>query len=223
MNKQLLFTLLLTGMVTTLLSLQTTDTTLPIFQDEEEVAVTKEAQPEVKTEPVSSYAKAPADVTEVVKNVIESTCAIIKPDAVDAGFSGKIIELIELNRFEIVNMQKKTLTHKEAESFYAIHKEKPFFNELVAFMTSGPVIVLELKKLNAIRDWRYLMGATNPERAHMGTLRAMFGADITHNATHGSDSKENAAQEVAFFFAKPAPVVEPAAEATEIVEAEEVA
>jgi nucleoside-diphosphate kinase len=180
----------------------------PIFQDEEiieEIIVQplqeSKKSTNIETKIDSKKEALPNTIKETIeKDVVQSTLGIIKPDAVEAGFSGKIIELIELNRFEIVHMQKKTLTRKEAEDFYAIHKEKGFFKELITFMTSGPVVVLELKKLNAVRDWRYLMGATNPEKAHLGTLRAMFGMDITHNAVHGSDSVENAEKEIAFFF-----------------------
>ena len=224
MNKQLLFTLVLLGAVATIFSLSN-DTN--IFADETEFTVPAEpATKELETKYTKSTPEQ-AKTTPAPKEIeeIQTTLAIIKPDAVEAGFSGKIIELIELNRFEIVNMQKRTLTHKEAETFYAVHKGKNFFNELIAFMTSGPVIVMELKKLNAIRDWRYLMGKTNPERAHLGTIRAMFGADMTHNAVHGSDSKENAATEIAFFFssASAQAPAEMKAEATEEVATEEIA
>lgn len=222
MKKYLIFTVFMASAIATLICFQSQ---LPIFEDEmaDEIIVQTQKEssnPIVETitiEP-STHAqqknqqkphftetmqsKQEKPIVESEKNIMQSTLGIIKPDAVEAGFSGKIIELIELNRFEIVNMQKKTLTRSEAEKFYVIHKDRPFFKELVTFMTSGPVIILELKKLNAVRDWRYLMGATNPERAYLGTLRAMFGLDITHNAVHGSDSAENAEQEIAFFFPK---------------------
>lgn len=137
---------------------------------------------------------------EAAKLALQQTCAIIKPDAVEAGYSGQIITLIELNGFEIVTMEKKTLTKQEAETFYAVHQKKEFFKDLVAFMTSGPVIVMKLKRINAISAWRELMGATNPAQSSVGTLRAMFGTDVQQNATHGSDSEENAQIELAFFF-----------------------
>jgi nucleoside-diphosphate kinase len=131
---------------------------------------------------------------------IERTCAIIKPDAVSARVSGMIIYLIELNKFNILRMHKTQLTKKQAELFYAIHKDKPFFGELVDYMISGPVILMALGKDNAIAEWRTLMGATDPKKAVPGTLRKMFGTSITNNAAHGSDSPENAEKELAFFF-----------------------
>lgn len=200
--KKLLVFALATSVVATLFCFQEQArlSQLPIFADEAdfaEVVVSEKPEPSTPVKAVE-----PKQEVKVEKDVVQTTLGIIKPDAVEAGFSGKIIELIELNRFDILQMQKKTLTRKEAEDFYAVHKERPFFKELVTFMTSGPVVVLELKKLNAVRDWRYLMGSTNPERAYLGTLRAMFGLDITHNAVHGSDSAENAEKEIAFFFPK---------------------
>lgn len=129
----------------------------------------------------------------------KNTFAMIKPNAVQDRVTGEIIRLIELNGFAIARMEKKQLTKKEAEDFYQEHKNRPFFKDLVHFMTSGPVIILKLEKPDAIIQWRTLMGATNPERADVGTLRKMFGEDITHNAVHGSDSDANAARELAFF------------------------
>ena len=131
---------------------------------------------------------------------MEKTFAIIKPDAVQAGHAGLIIHLIELNKFVIRGMKKMQLTRAQAEAFYAVHKERPFFGELVDYMLSGPVIVMALEKENAIQEWRDLMGATNPAKAAPGTLRKMFGTSIGSNATHGSDAPETAAQEVKFFF-----------------------
>lgn len=130
----------------------------------------------------------------------DRTFAIIKPDAVATNYAGEIIRIIELNGFVIAGMKKITLTQKQAQEFYAVHKDRPFYNELVAYMTSGPVIVMTLDKENAIADWRTLMGATNPKNASVGTLRKMFGKNITNNAVHGSDAPETAAQEVKFFF-----------------------
>lgn len=141
----------------------------------------------------------PVEIKEPVKS-IETTLAIIKPDAVQNGDSGFIIQLIELNGFNIKNLEKMQLTQKQAEEFYKVHKDRPFYKELVNYMTSGPVIVMALSKENAIKDWRELMGATNPEKSGLGTMRRMFGSSITQNATHGSDSLENAKCEVAFFF-----------------------
>ncbi|MBS1988163.1 nucleoside-diphosphate kinase [Candidatus Dependentiae bacterium] len=131
---------------------------------------------------------------------METTFAIIKPDAVKAHFAGKIIDRIEQEGFEIVGMRKMNISREQAEHFYAVHKERPFFGELVSFMISGPVIVMALRKENAIMAWRDLMGATDPVKAAVGTMRRTFGANVGENATHGSDAPETAAQEVAFFF-----------------------
>lgn len=131
---------------------------------------------------------------------MEKTFAIIKPDAVKAKNSGKIIDLIEQNGFNIVELKKITLTQEQAKTFYAVHKEKPFFQEVVDFMCSGPVIVMALEKQDAVNSWRTLMGATNPEKADEGTIRKLFGTGIMTNATHGSDSAENAKIELEFFF-----------------------
>lgn len=132
--------------------------------------------------------------------MIEQTLAIIKPDAMAAGFSDAIIDHIMKSGFTIVKKEQKNLTKEEAGGFYAEHKERPFFGELVDFMTSGPVIVMVLKKENAIADWRETMGATDPAQAEPGTIRKMFGASKGKNATHGSDSAVSAAREIAFFF-----------------------
>lgn len=132
--------------------------------------------------------------------MVERTLGIIKPDAVQAKHSGMILQLIELNGFSIVEMRKTKLSKQEAEAFYAVHKERPFFGELVEYISSGSVIVVALEKENAIQDWRTLMGATNPAQASVGTLRRMFGTHIGSNATHGSDSPQTAASELAFFF-----------------------
>lgn len=131
---------------------------------------------------------------------MEKTLAIIKPNAVTAGNSGLIITLIERNKFAIKRMQKMQLTQQQAEAFYAVHKERPFYGELVQTMTAGPVIVMALERDNAIVCWRDLMGATDPKKAAMGTLRYMFAESIGNNATHGSDAPETAAQELKFFF-----------------------
>ncbi|MBA3954923.1 nucleoside-diphosphate kinase [Candidatus Dependentiae bacterium] len=130
----------------------------------------------------------------------EKTFAIIKPDATTAGHSGQIINIIELNKFSIARMQKMQLTQEQAQEFYAVHKERSFFGELVDYMISGPVIVMALEKENAIQEWRDLMGATDPKKAGAGTLRRMFGTSIGNNATHGSDAPETAKVELQFFF-----------------------
>lgn len=132
--------------------------------------------------------------------MVEKTFAIIKPDAVAAHHTGKIIDLVEQNGFKILRLQKMLLSKKQAEAFYAIHKERSFFNELVTFMSSGPVVVMALEKENAIAAWRKLMGDTNPAKAEVGTIRKLFGTSIGENATHGSDAAETAAVELKFFF-----------------------
>jgi nucleoside-diphosphate kinase len=128
------------------------------------------------------------------------TFAMIKPDAVAAKNSGKIIDLIEAAGFEIVRMQKAELVADAAREFYAVHKERPFFGELVDFIISGPVIVMALQKENAIADWRTLMGATDPQKADAGTIRKKFGTSIGNNAVHGSDAPETAKTELSLFF-----------------------
>jgi nucleoside-diphosphate kinase len=128
------------------------------------------------------------------------TFAIIKPDAVAAGNAGAITTMIEKAGFKIKGLRLQHLTLKEAEGFYAVHKGKGFFDELVAFMTEAPVVLLALEKENAVQSWRDLMGATNPDKAAEGTVRKLYGASIGRNASHGSDSDENAAIELAWFF-----------------------
>ncbi len=128
------------------------------------------------------------------------TFAMIKPDAVHAGYTGQIIDIIEKNKFSIIEMKKLHLSRTQAEQFYAIHKERGWFGELIDFMTSGPVVIMILQHDNAVVAWRTLMGATNPKEAALGTMRKMFGADVGKNATHGSDSDDNAAIECSFFF-----------------------
>jgi nucleoside-diphosphate kinase len=130
----------------------------------------------------------------------ERTLGIIKPDAIAALRSGDIIALVELNKFTLVRLEKVGLIRSQAEFFYAVHKSKPFFNELVDYMLSGPVILMVLEKTNAVQEWRTLMGATNPIQATVGTIRYMFGTTIGANAVHGSDSLETAAREISFFF-----------------------
>ncbi|HSW73780.1 MAG TPA: nucleoside-diphosphate kinase [Candidatus Limnocylindria bacterium] len=133
-------------------------------------------------------------------SMAERTFAMIKPDAVAAKNSGKIIDIIENNGFTIVRMEKVKLNKQKAEEFYAVHKERPFFGELVNFVTSGPVIVMALEKENGVKAWRDLMGATDPQKAAEGTIRKQFGANIGNNATHGSDALETAKVELALFF-----------------------
>lgn len=132
--------------------------------------------------------------------MLEKTFAIIKPDAVAAKNAGKIIDRIEAEGFTIKAMKKLHLTKTIAEKFYFIHREKPFYNDLTDFMSSGPCIVMCLEKENAIKGWRDLMGATNPESATENTIRKLYGTSIDNNAVHGSDAPNTAAEEVAFFF-----------------------
>lgn len=131
---------------------------------------------------------------------MERTLAIIKPDAVAARHAGRIIQRIEDAGFQIRAMRLLHLSRQEAEGFYAVHRERPFFASLTAFMSSGPVIVLALEAADAIGRWRALMGATDPAKADAGTLRKEFGRSIENNATHGSDALETAAFEVSYFF-----------------------
>lgn len=130
------------------------------------------------------------------------TFGIIKPDAVRAGNHGKIIERILAAGFKIRGMKLIHQTRKQAEGFYAVHSGKGFFDELCDFMSSGPCVVMALEKESAVPAWRELMGATNPAEAAMGTLRKDFASSIGENAVHGSDSNENAAIEIGYFFSK---------------------
>jgi nucleoside-diphosphate kinase len=131
---------------------------------------------------------------------MERTFAIIKPDAVRARVAGRIIQRIEDEGFQIRAMRLVNLSKPEAEGFYSVHRERPFFPSLTAFMSSGPAVVLALEAPDAIRKWRSLMGATDPAKAESGTLRKEFGASIENNATHGSDAPETAAFELSYFF-----------------------
>lgn len=131
---------------------------------------------------------------------MERTFAIIKPDAVERKMTGKVLDRIEGAGFTIVGMKKLHLTKGQAEGFYYVHKERPFFNDLCSFMSRSPVVVLALEKENAIAAWRELMGATNPANAEAGTIRKDFGVSIEENTVHGSDSPESAAFEIPYFF-----------------------
>ena len=131
----------------------------------------------------------------------ERTLAMIKPDAVERRLAGRIIQRIEETGLQIRAMRRIHLSRGEAEGFYAVHRERPFFASLTAFMSSGPAIVLVLEAPDAIRKWRTLMGATDPARADDGTLRKEFAESIERNATHGSDATETAAYEIGYFFA----------------------
>ncbi len=133
---------------------------------------------------------------------MEKTLSIIKPDAVSKGVIGKIVDRFESNGLRIAGMRKLQLSKQDASAFYAVHKERPFFSDLVDFMTSGPVVVMVLEGENAVVKNRELMGATNPQEAEPGTIRADFAQNIDANAVHGSDSLENAKIEIEFFFSK---------------------
>ncbi len=131
---------------------------------------------------------------------VEHTLAIIKPDAVIAKNSGKIIDRIEQEGFNILSMKKMLITKEQAEKFYEIHHDRAFFKELVEFMTSGPTIVMVIEKENAIKEWRDLMGSTDPKQAAEGTIRQLYGTTIGKNGVHGSDGIETAKNEISFFF-----------------------
>ena len=130
----------------------------------------------------------------------ERTLAIIKPDAVRAHAAGKILARIEDAGFEIRAIRLVTLSKREAEGFYAVHRERPFFASLTDFMSSGACIVMALQAPDAIKKWRALMGATDPAKADLGTIRREFGMSIEYNATHGSDAADTAAFELGYFF-----------------------
>ena len=132
--------------------------------------------------------------------MIERTLAVIKPDAVDRHLAGTIIQRIEREGFQIRAMRLLHLSRAQAEGFYAVHRERPFFGSLTTFMSSGPAIVLVLEAPDAIRRWRTLMGATDPAKADAGTIRKEFALSIERNATHGSDAADTAAFEIGYFF-----------------------
>ena len=133
---------------------------------------------------------------------MERTFAIIKPDAVERKLSGKILDKIESAGFAIVGMKKLHLTRSQAEGFYHVHKERPFFNDLCSFMSRSPVVALVLERDNAIAKWREVMGATNPANAEPGTIRKEFGIGLEENSAHGSDAPETAAFEIGYFFSQ---------------------
>ena len=130
------------------------------------------------------------------------TFGIIKPDAVRAGHTGSIIHSILNNGFKLRGLKLIHMTRNEAEGFYAVHSERPFFAGLTEFMSSAPCVVMALEKEGAVKAWRDLMGATDPAKADEGTLRKQFGGSVGENAVHGSDSDENAAIEIAYFFSQ---------------------
>lgn len=133
---------------------------------------------------------------------IQRTLSIIKPDATKRNITGKIIQKFEDGGLSIIAQKRILLTQDQAEGFYSVHKERPFYNDLVSFMTSGPVVVQVLEGENAIQKNREIMGATNPEEAKEGTIRAEYALNIEANSVHGSDSEDNAVTEISFFFDK---------------------
>ena len=133
---------------------------------------------------------------------IQKTLSIIKPDAMKLKYSGKIIDFIENKGFTIIAQKKIVLAKSQAEAFYAVHKERPFFSELVDFMISGPIVVQIIEAKDAVSYYREIMGSTNPDQAEEGTIRKLYGTNIQCNAVHGSDSVENANIETTFFFSK---------------------
>jgi nucleoside-diphosphate kinase len=132
---------------------------------------------------------------------VERTLAIIKPDAVERGLTGEILSRIHAAKFKIVAIKSLRLSKEEAEEFYAVHRERPFFKDLTEFMSSGKVVVMVLERENAIAHWRDIMGATDPAKAAPGTIRKELGTGIQNNCTHGSDAAQTAAFEISYFFA----------------------
>jgi nucleoside-diphosphate kinase len=132
--------------------------------------------------------------------MLQRTLAIVKPDGVEKGVAGQVIDRIEREGFRIVAMRLHRLSGAEAEGFYAVHAARPFFRDLVAFMTSGPVVLMCLERENAIAHWREVMGATDPAKAAPGTIRKLYAANIERNVSHGSDAPETAAFELGWFF-----------------------
>lgn len=130
------------------------------------------------------------------------TFGIIKPDAVRAGQTGSIVQRILDQGFKIRGLKLIHMSRQQAEGFYDVHRERPFFHSLTEFMSSGPCVVMTLEKESAVKAWRDLMGATDPAKADQGTLRSEFGASVGENAVHGSDSDENAAIEISYFFSR---------------------
>jgi nucleoside-diphosphate kinase len=131
----------------------------------------------------------------------ERTLCIVKPDAVEKQKAGAILQRVEEAGFRILAVRMLHLTRREAESFYEIHRERPFYTDLVQFMTRSPVVVAVLEHENAVTRWRDVMGATDPAKAAAGSIRKLFGSNVGENATHGSDSVENARREIGFFYA----------------------
>ncbi|MBP7273977.1 MAG: nucleoside-diphosphate kinase [Saprospiraceae bacterium] len=170
-------------------------------------AAPKKAAPKAKATSVKATStkpvvKAKAKVPKKVTTVTNRTFTMIKPDAVKSGYIGGILEKINANGFRIVAMKLTKLSKARAKEFYAVHKSRPFYGELVEFMSSGPIVAAVLEKDNAVENFRKLIGSTNPAEAAKGTIRKLYAKSVGENAVHGSDSDENAAIESAFHFAK---------------------
>jgi nucleoside-diphosphate kinase len=133
--------------------------------------------------------------------VAQRTFSIVKPDAVRKGLTGAILAEIDKGGFKIAGIRRQSISREQAQGFYAVHKERPFFNDLTVFMSSGPLVLLVLEKENAIADLRKLMGATNPANAEEGTIRKKFAGSLQENAIHGSDGEDTAAFEIGYWFA----------------------
>lgn len=131
---------------------------------------------------------------------IERTLCIIKPDAVEKRKTGAILQHVLEEGFGILGMRQQQLSRREAEGFYAVHRERPFFKDLCEFMTRGPVVLVALERENAVAHWRKVIGATDPAKADAGTIRKLYGANLGENAVHGSDSVENGAIECSYYF-----------------------
>ncbi|HEY6727346.1 MAG TPA: nucleoside-diphosphate kinase [Polyangiaceae bacterium] len=131
----------------------------------------------------------------------QRTLSIIKPDAVEKGLQGAIIARLQEEGFSILGLRQLRLTRQQAEGFYAVHKERPFFQELCAFMTRSPIVVIALERDDAVQHYRKVIGATDPAKAEAGTIRKLYGASVSENAVHGSDSEENGRIECSYFFA----------------------
>ena len=131
---------------------------------------------------------------------LQRTFAIIKPDAMEAGHAGKILDRIITEGFKVLGMRQVHLTRAQAEGFYAVHRVRPFFDELVTFMSRSPIVVLALETEDAVNKWRTVIGATDPAKADDGTIRKLYGKDLGENAVHGSDATETAAVEIGYFF-----------------------
>ena len=145
--------------------------------------------------------KGPKEIIQGATDVAQRTFSIVKPDAVRKGFTGAILAEIDKAGFQIVAIKKASISKEQAQGFYYVHKERPFFDDLTTYMSSGPLVLMVLEKENAIADLRTLMGATNPANAEEGTIRKKFAESIQENAMHGSDAEETAAFEIGYWFA----------------------